>query len=75
MKKVCLLTRKETRYCNELYLDRIDIWVGFSSLIKVAGSVLAYKRDNSYPFFPRLDYTELYKIINDSIDVDSIGGL
>lgn len=72
------LTRKETRYCNELFLDRINTWLGFSSLNKVAGSIVAYKRDNSYPYEPRVDYTELYKIINErygsSIDIDTIKG-
>ncbi len=72
------LTSKETRYCNELFLDRINTWVGFSSLNKVVGSIFAYKRVNSYPFVPRVDYTELYKIINErygaSIDIKSIGG-
>ena len=72
------LTSKETRYCNELFLDRIDTFVGFSSLNKVVGSLFAYKKDNSYPFTPRVDYTELYTIINKkygtSIDIDSIGG-
>ena len=72
------LTRKETRYCNELFLDRINTWVGFSSLNKAVGSIFAYKRDNSFPFVPRVDYTELYKIINErygaSIDIDTIGG-
>lgn len=72
------LTCKETRYCNELFLDRINTWLGFSSLNKVAGSIVAYKRDNSYPYEPRVDYTELYKIINEryglSIDIDTIKG-
>ena len=72
------LTSKETRYCNELFLDRINTWVGFSSLNKVVCSIFAYKRDNSYPFVPRVDYTELYKIINDrycsNIDIDTIRG-
>ena len=62
----------------ELFLDRINTWLGFSSLNKVAGSIVAYKRDNSYPYEPRVDYTELYKIINErygsSIDIDTIKG-
>ena len=73
------LTSKETRYCNELFLDRINTWVGFSSLNKAVGSILAYKKDNSYPYVPRVDYTELYKIINErygeSVDTDTIRGL
>ena len=57
------LSRAETRYCNELFLDRINTWVGFSSLNKVVGSIVKYKKDNSYPFVPRVDYTALYKVI------------
>lgn len=72
------LTSKETRYCNELFLDRINTWVGFTSLNKAVGSIFAYKRANSYPYVPRVDYTELYKIINEkygsSIDINTIGG-
>lgn len=72
------LSNNETRYCNELFLDRINTWVGFTSLNKVVGSIVAYKRANSYPLFPRVDYTELYKIINErygsSIDINTIRG-
>ncbi len=57
------LSRAETRYCNELFLDRINTWVGFSSLSKAVGSIVKYKKDNSYPYIPRVDYTELYKIV------------
>ena len=60
-------------------MDRINTWVGFSSLKKVAASVLSYKKANSFPYVPRVDYTELYKIINErygaSIDIDTIGGI
>ena len=58
------LNKKETRYCNELFLDRINTTVGFSSLNKIVGSIVKYKKDNSYPFTPRVDYGEFYKIIN-----------
>lgn len=72
------LTSRETRYCNELFLDRINTWVGFTSLNKAVGSIAQYKRTNSYPYVPRVDYTELYKIINEkygsSIDINTIGG-
>lgn len=74
--KIKQLSIKETRYCNELFLDRINTFVGFSNLNKVAGSVFAYKRANSYPYVPRVDYTGLYKIISErfdsNIDLDSI---
>lgn len=76
--KIKKLNSKETRYCNELFLDRINTWVGFTSLNKAVGSIFAYKRANSYPYVPRVDYTELYKIINErycsNIDIDTIGG-
>lgn len=72
------LNSKETRYCNELFLDRINTWVGFSSLNKVVGSIFAYYKANKFPYIPRVDYTELYKIINEryqsSIDINAIGG-
>lgn len=57
------LTSAETRYCNELFLDRINTHLGFSSLGKAVRSIVQYKRDNSYPYIPRVDYTNLYKII------------
>lgn len=58
------LTSSETRYCNVLFLDRINTFVGFSSLNKIVGSLVKYKLDNSYPYVPRVDYTELYELIN-----------
>ena len=58
------LTSSETRYCNVLFLDRINTFVGFSSLNKIVGSLAKYKLDNSYPYVPRVDYTELYELIN-----------
>lgn len=57
------LSREETQYCNELFLDRINTCVGFSSLNKAVRSIVRYKKDTSYPFTPRVDYTALYKII------------
>ncbi|MFR1631757.1 MAG: DUF4238 domain-containing protein [Oscillospiraceae bacterium] len=59
------LTSAETRYCNELFLDRINTHLGFSSLRKAIRSIVQYKRDNSYPYTPRVDYTNLYKIIEE----------
>lgn len=67
------LSTKETRYCNVLFLDRINTNLGFSSLNKVVGSLFAYKIATS---FPRVDYTELYKIISNrycsNIDLSNI---
>lgn len=70
------LTRKETCYCNALFLDRIDTWVGFSSLKKVTGSLCLYKKLNSFPYIPRVDYKGLYKIVSDKgyALFDDIGG-
>lgn len=72
------LTSRETMYCNELFMDRINTYLGFTSLNKVVKSVFSYKKANSYPYVPRVDYTELYKIINErfgaTIDIESIGG-
>ena len=72
------LTAKETCYCNVLFMDRINTWLGFSSLNKAVKSIFSYKRMNSFPFVPRIDYTELYKIINkryqSNIDIETIKG-
>ncbi len=54
------LTREQVRYCNSLFLDRINEYAGFSSLGKAVGSLLAYK-NNGYR--KRVDYSPLYKII------------
>ena len=59
------LTREETRYCNALFLDRINTTLGFSSLNKAVGSIVKYKILNSFPYAPRVDYSSLYKIINE----------
>lgn len=63
--KIKQLTREETRYCNALFLDRINTTLGFSSLDKIVGSVLLYKRLNKYPYVPRVNYNCLYRIINE----------
>jgi len=57
------LTNAEIRYCNALFLDRIDEYLGFSSLDRVVGSIIKYKKLNDPPYTPRVDYTGLYKII------------
>ena len=73
------LSKREIRYCNELFLDRINTYVGFSSLRNVIGSFVSYKRANSFPFIPRVDYKEIYDLINQrydsSIDLDTIAGV
>ena len=65
-------------YCNELFMDRINTYLGFTSLNKVVKSIFSYKKANSYPYVPRVDYTELYKLINErfnaNIDIESIEG-
>lgn len=62
--KIKQLSRDETRYCNALFLDRINTTLGFSAIEKAVGSLLLYRKLNSYPFTPRVDYSSLYKIIN-----------
>ena len=44
-------------------MDRIDTYLGFSSLEHAVGSITKYKKLNTLPYTPRVDYTELYKII------------
>ena len=60
---VKVLTTDEIRYCNALFLDRIDTHLGFSSLNHAAGSIVKYKKLNDPPCVPRVDYTKLYQII------------
>ena len=60
---VKILTCDEIRYCNALFMDRIDTYLGFSSLEHAVGSIIKYKKLNAPPYTPRVDYTELYKII------------
>lgn len=59
------LTSQEVQYCNALFMDRIDTHLGFSSLNNAVKSILKYKKLNSYPYIPRVDYDKLYQIIND----------
>lgn len=61
--KIKQLTSAETQYCNALFLDRINTYCGFSSLNKAVRSIIHYKRLNEPPYVPRVDYTDLYKII------------
>ena len=58
-----ILTTEEIRYCNALFMDRIDTYLGFSSLEHAVGSIVKYKKLNEPPYTPRVDYTELYKIV------------
>ena len=60
---VKVLTTDEMRYCNALFLDRIDTHLGFSSLNHAVGSIVKYKKLNDPPYVPRVDYTKLYQII------------
>jgi hypothetical protein len=59
------LSSNEIRYCNALFSDRIDTYLGFSSLEHAVGSIIKYKKLNDPPYVPRVDYTSLYKIIQD----------
>ena len=60
---VKVLTTDEIRYCNALFMDRIDTYLGFSSLNHAVGSIVKYKKLNDPPYVPRVDYTKLYQII------------
>jgi len=60
---VKVLTTDEIRYCNALFMDRIDTYLGFSSLDNAVGSIVKYKKLNDPPYVPRVDYTKLYEII------------
>ena len=60
---VKVLTTDEIRYCNALFMDRIDTHLGFSSLDNAVGSIVKYKKLNDPPYVPRVDYTKLYQII------------
>lgn len=57
------LNTDEIRYCNALFMDRIDTHLGFSSLDHAVGSIVKYKKLNDPPYVPRVDYTRLYEII------------
>ena len=57
------LNAGEIRYCNALFMDRIDTHLGFSSLDHAVGSIVKYKKLNDPPYVPRVDYTKLYEII------------
>ena len=59
------LKKDEIRYCNALFLDRIENFVGFSNFNKVVGSLLTYKKLNKPPFSPRNDYSKLYELIRE----------
>lgn len=63
--KIKQLTSDEIQYCNALFMDRIDTYLGFPSLDSAVGSIMKYKKLNEYPYIPRVDYTQLYKIIRD----------
>ena len=60
-----VLNTNEIRYCNALFMDRIDTYLGFSSLNHALGEIIMYKRLNDPPYIPRVNYTNLYKIIDE----------
>lgn len=60
-----VLNTNEIRYCNALFMDRIDTYLGFSSLNHALGGIIMYKRLNDPPYIPRVNYTNLYKIIDE----------
>ena len=50
-------------YCNALFLDRVENWVGFGSMMKMKRSVLNYMENNRHC---RNDYTILLDILRKS---------
>ena len=60
-----VLSTNEIRYCNALFMDRIDTYLGFSSLNHALGGIIMYKKLNDPPYVPRVNYTNLYKIIDE----------
>ena len=60
-----VLSANEIRYCNALFMDRIDTYLGFSSLNHAFGGIIMYKKLNDPPYVPRVNYTNLYKIIDE----------
>lgn len=63
--EIKVLTDSEVQYCNSLFMDRIDTYLGFSSLDKAVNSIIRYKLLNSYPYVPRVNYSKLYKEIEE----------
>ena len=59
------LTAEEVRYCNALFMDRVSAFLGFPNLQSVVWSAVAYKKYNKAPYVPRVDYTSLYRIIEE----------
>lgn len=59
------LNDKEVQYCNALFMDRVLRFLGFSNLSDAVRSIILYKKLNEYPYTPRVDYTDLYKIIEE----------
>ena len=57
------LTSDEIQYCNALFMDRINEYLGFSSIDSAFGSIIKYKLLNDPPYTPRVDYTPLYRIV------------
>ena len=60
---VKVLTENELFYCNALFMDRVDTYLGFSSLDHALGGIIKYKQLNEPPYVPRVNYTKLYRII------------
>lgn len=58
------LNKTEIRYCNSLFLDRIDTYLGFSSLEVAVGSIINYKKLTTKKYaYARNNYGWLYDII------------
>lgn len=65
--KVKSLNREDTLYCNCLFLDRIETFLGFHKLFNLASSVLYYKKRTKNWKYAKVNYESLEKIIKESI--------
>jgi hypothetical protein len=63
------LSREDLRYCNSLFLDRIDEYLGCSSIETVGQSILTYRFLNDFVYMRRPDdyknYEPLYEILDE----------
>ena len=58
------LSAFQTRYCNALFMDRVDTWLGFGSLERIKGSAETYREMAN--LHPRNNYTALYHILSNT---------
>lgn len=61
--KITKLTYDEIQYCNSLFLDRINSFVGFSNIDTIRDSLLMYYKLTHTGLTARVNYDELMTII------------